>query len=63
VVLSKLSDINCLQYKFNLGCWNYCHHLNYINCRPNVVVEWVTLLLRVREVQHSNVGPETGYPD
>jgi hypothetical protein len=30
---------------------------------PNVVVEWPTILLRVREVPGSNLGPETGYPD
>jgi hypothetical protein len=30
---------------------------------PNVVIEWLTLLLRIREVPISNVGPETGYPD
>jgi hypothetical protein len=31
--------------------------------RPNVVVEWLTLLLRIREVQGSNLGPETVYPE
>jgi hypothetical protein len=30
---------------------------------PNVVVEWLTHLLRIREVPGSNFGPETGYPD
>jgi hypothetical protein len=30
---------------------------------PNVVVEWLTLLLRIRKVPASNLGPETGYPD
>jgi hypothetical protein len=38
-------------------------HLN-IHCRetlkPNVVVEWFTLLLRIREVPWSNLDPETG---
>jgi hypothetical protein len=29
----------------------------------NIVVEWLTLLLRVREVSASILGPETGYPD
>jgi hypothetical protein len=29
---------------------------------PNVVVEWLTLLLRIREVPGSNFGPLTGYP-
>jgi hypothetical protein len=29
----------------------------------NVVVEWLTLLLRTWEVPVSNFGPETGYPD
>jgi hypothetical protein len=30
---------------------------------PNVVVEWLTFLLRIREVPGSNLGPELGYPD
>jgi hypothetical protein len=36
---------------------------------PNVVVEWLTwltwstLFLRTRDVQGSNLGPETGYPE
>jgi hypothetical protein len=30
---------------------------------PTVVVEWLTLLLRIREVPGSNLGPETGYSD
>jgi hypothetical protein len=29
----------------------------------NVVVEWITLLFRIREVPCSNLGPETGYPE
>jgi hypothetical protein len=29
----------------------------------NVAVEWLTLLVRVREVPGSNLGPETGSPD
>jgi hypothetical protein len=30
---------------------------------PNSVVEWLTLLLCIREVSDSNIGPETSYPD
>jgi hypothetical protein len=30
---------------------------------PNVVVEWLTLLLRIRKVPSSNLGTETGYLD
>jgi hypothetical protein len=30
---------------------------------PNVVVEWLKLLLRFREVPGSNLSSETGYPD
>jgi hypothetical protein len=30
---------------------------------PNVVVEWLTLLLRIREAPGSNLGPEIGYSD
>jgi hypothetical protein len=29
----------------------------------NVVIEWLTLLLRVQEVPGSNIGPETGCPE
>jgi hypothetical protein len=29
---------------------------------PNIVVEWLTLLLRIWEVPDSNFGPKTGYP-
>jgi hypothetical protein len=29
----------------------------------NVVVEWLTLLVFIREVQGLNLGPDTGYPD
>jgi hypothetical protein len=30
---------------------------------PNVVVEWLAFLLRIREIPGSNLGPETGCPD
>jgi hypothetical protein len=30
---------------------------------PNVVVEWLTLMLRILEVLCSHLGSETGYPD
>jgi hypothetical protein len=30
---------------------------------PNVASDWLVLLLRIREVSGSNLGPETGYPD
>jgi hypothetical protein len=30
---------------------------------PNVVVKWLTLLLRIRDFSGSNLGPETGFPD
>jgi hypothetical protein len=29
----------------------------------NAEDEWLALLLRIREVFSSNLGPETGYPD
>jgi hypothetical protein len=32
-----------------------------INNEPNVVVEWLTLLLRIREAPGSNLGPVTSY--
>jgi hypothetical protein len=30
---------------------------------PNIVVERLTFLLRIRKVTGSNLGLETGYPD
>jgi hypothetical protein len=30
---------------------------------PNIVVEWLALLLHNRDVQGSNLGLKTGYPD
>jgi hypothetical protein len=30
---------------------------------PNIVVEWLQLLLRIREVPNSILGPETSYLD
>jgi hypothetical protein len=27
------------------------------------VAEWLALLLRIREIPESNLGPKTGYPD
>jgi hypothetical protein len=33
------------------------------NRELNVVVEWLALLLPIREVPGSNLGPETGCPD
>jgi hypothetical protein len=35
----------------------------FINTSPNVVIEWLTILLRTSENPGSNLGPETGYPD
>jgi hypothetical protein len=31
--------------------------------RPYVVVEWLTMLLRIRKVLRLNLGPETGCPE
>jgi hypothetical protein len=30
---------------------------------PNVIVKWLTLLLRIQEVPGSNLSPDTGYHD
>jgi hypothetical protein len=35
----------------------------FIICVPDVVVEWLNLLLRIRKVPGSNLGPMTGYSD
>jgi hypothetical protein len=34
---------------------------NYNNAEQNVTGEWLTLLLRTREVQSSNIGRKTGF--
>jgi hypothetical protein len=43
-----------------------CNHLDsglhFFRTLPNVVVEWLTLLLSIREVPASNLGLESGYP-
>jgi hypothetical protein len=36
---------------------------SYSTPSPNVVVEWLTLLLRIWEVSGSNLRPETDYID
>jgi hypothetical protein len=33
------------------------------NLWPNVAIEWLVFLLRIREVPDSNLGPKTGYSD
>jgi hypothetical protein len=35
---------------------------DYYHWGTNVVVKCLTLLLRIREILVSNVGPDTGYP-
>jgi hypothetical protein len=30
---------------------------------PYGVVQWLTFMLRIREIPGSNLGPEIGYPD
>jgi hypothetical protein len=47
-----VTDSGCLRTK----CWG-----EYL--KPNVVVKWLTLVLRIREVPGSNLGQQTGYPD
>jgi hypothetical protein len=48
--------------------WTLCMKTTFVcflitNVTPNVVVEWLTLLLRIREVLGSNLGPDIGYTD
>jgi hypothetical protein len=33
----------------------------FLIVKPNVVVEWWSFLLRIREIPGTNLGPETGY--
>jgi hypothetical protein len=48
VVDRRFRDAYCLRHQGN---------------QLNVVVEWLTGLVRFREVPDSKFGPETGYPD
>jgi hypothetical protein len=44
----------------------WLHHLPSLvdaTMESDVAVEWLTLLLRIRDVSGSVIGPETGYPD
>jgi hypothetical protein len=43
---------------------NICSFFIFISLPwPNVVVNWLTLLLPIQKLQGSNLGPETSYPD
>jgi hypothetical protein len=48
----------------------YCFHFQSVTAQKtnidtlsNVVVEWIKLLLRIREVPDSNLSQENGYPE
>jgi hypothetical protein len=75
ILITPIQVISCLQVsrlKFRM-------HFSYLPCvlhttpisssllfiylKPNVVAEWLTLLLRIRQVPVSNLGPDTGYRD
>jgi hypothetical protein len=43
--------------------WTYQTGNKRDTVTPNVVFEWLSLLLRIREVPNPNLDPETGYPD
>jgi hypothetical protein len=42
---------------------SHYHCKRTTNIAPNIVVEWLPLLLYIRKAQGSNLGPETGYPE
>jgi hypothetical protein len=63
---SKSSDLSV----HILTSWFLCNRLPvFLDCLswaflgPNVVVEWLTLLLRIQEVSGSDLNLETGYRD
>jgi hypothetical protein len=72
--LNKFSP-NLILAKFPAYCWiirfsfisvNFIIHrqLSWRNIiLPKYSVEWLTLLIRIREVTGSNLGPEIDYPD
>jgi hypothetical protein len=41
---------------------HFAHNANSRREFQNVVVEWLTLLPRIREAPGSNIGQETGHP-
>jgi hypothetical protein len=62
----------CLENMNKLQCDEIC--LAFLWCcgkvitskvikKRNVVIEWLTLLLRIWEVMGSNLAPKTGYPE
>jgi hypothetical protein len=50
-------------YSTSADTIRYLSEVLLIWVRPNVVVEWLTLLLGIREVPSSNIGPATDYAD
>jgi hypothetical protein len=46
-----------------LGGIKFVEYFYWNTEKPKVVVEWLTLLLRMLEVLGSNFGPQTGYSD
>jgi hypothetical protein len=67
--LLRTCSFLCLRIPHGNFCSNGGHRPvsrlpSYFNTiQPDVASEWLTLLLRIREVPGSNIGPGPAYPD
>jgi hypothetical protein len=59
---TKSLEKNLMTY-FNLGNYSSPATCHDTELGTNVVVQWLNLLLYIREVPGSNLDPEIGYPD
>jgi hypothetical protein len=55
----SLSSVPSASRPSNPSCLNHATNIR----RPNVVVEWLTLLIRIQEIRGSNLGPKASCPD
>jgi hypothetical protein len=76
-LVCSLSVFNALQIERKSSLWQKCFKaldwalfsarvrilLSLLQLLTTIVVEWSSLLLRIREVLDSNISPETDYPD
>jgi hypothetical protein len=53
----------CIAFQYECSEKKYVDLGDCVIFTLNVLVEWLTLLLNIREIPGSNLGPETGYPD
>jgi hypothetical protein len=54
---ARSQTLYCLSYPVSILITSYVEHKG----KPNVVVVWLEIILHIREVPGSHLGPETGY--